>query len=899
MMRWYQRLFRRSLTEKHLDAELRFHLEQQIADYVAAGMTPKEARRRARLDFGGLDQVKEECRDVGAARFIETLIQDVRYGLRQLRRNPGFTAVAVLTLALGIGATTAIFSVVDAVMLKMLPVAHPEQLVLLRWESPHETTDYLPYPTFDDLQKHDLVFSGMFGFHGLPLATSIEGKPGLAAGQLVSGSFFQTLGVKASIGRTFTSEEDRVPGGDPVAVISYDYWKRQFALNLSAVGKSLVLNGTPFTIIGVTPPGFFGVTVGDSPDIWIPLMMEAQVMDGKPLLDDPKSWWLEVMARRKPEISELKATAAINVLYQQIARQQAGTRLSPEAERELAQEKIAIVSASKGLSDLRSRFSKPLLVVMALVSILLLIACANIASLALARASARHKEMAVRSALGAGRLRLMRQLLTESLLLAIMGGSLGLLLAYWGDSLLLLLLSTSGTSVAPVLHPDAHVFIFALCVSVLTGILVGGAPTWNVTRIDLNASLKAHARSFAAGSQNGRSPWELRRVLVVSEIAMALLLLVGAGMLVRSLEKLNDVDPGFDQKDVLLIPVDPTLTGYQGTRLTILYKRLVDAVSSVPGVQSESLSALPPMTSAQWRTGVFVQGHIPGPHENTTALMNMIGPGFFRTLGIPMLQGRDFTLRDNATAPEVAIINETMARHYFGHDLPIGKRLSFRGPGGGEIEIIGVAKDIKYNSLREVAPRMIYVPYLQTPSASLPFGMTLEVRTAGNPDNYVGSIRGAIRSVESKIPILGFTTLAERVNQSLGQDRLVAELSSFFGLLALLLASVGLYGVMTYMVTQRTSEIGIRMALGAQRLDVLWLVLREALGLVAIGLACGVPVTLAFTRIISNQLYGITPYDLLSFAVVILFLTAVAALAGYIPARRAMKVDPIEALRHE
>lgn len=832
--------------------------------------------------------------------FIQDLIQDVHYGLRQLRRNPGFTAVAVITLALGIGANTAIFSVVDTVMLRTLPVAHPKQLVqlIMRWE-PRETTNYMSYPTFAGLQKHNQVFNGMFSFKNLQLATSIDGKPGLAAGQLVSSNFFQVLGVKAIRGRSFTSEENPVPGGDPVAVISYSYWNRQFALNAAAVGKSVVLNGVPFTIIGVMPKGFFGIAMGDSRDIWIPLMMQAQVMDGRSLLNDPKSWWLEVMARLKPGASEARAVAGINLIYQRIARQQMGTQISPDSERELAQEKITLAPASKGISGLRSRFAQPLLIVMALAGILLLIACANIASLTLAKARSRQKELAMRSALGAGRLRLARQLLTENLLLAAIGGALGLLLAYWSKHLLLLLLSTNSAFIEIGFGLNAHLFEFTLGVSALAGILVGAAPAWGAAHMNLNAALKASTRSLSAGSRNGRSPWELRRALVVSEIAMSLLLLAAAGMLVRSLEKLKDVNPGFDQNDVLLAPVDPTLTGYRGIRLAALYKRLVDAVSAVPGIQSVSLSALPPMTSARWRTGVFVQGRIPAPGENTTALMNMIGPDFFKTLRIPLLQGRDFTLRDSASVPEVAIINETMARYYFGHEPPVGKRLSFQGPGEGEIEIIGVAKDIKYSSLRETAPRMIYVPYLQTPPGSLPFGMTLEIRTAGNPDSYIGSIRDAIRSVESEIPILGFTTVAEHVNESLGQDRLVAQLSSLFGALALVLASIGLYGVMTYMVTRRTAEIGVRMALGAQRSDVLWMVLRESLGLAAAGLALGALVWLALGRFISSQLYDVTPYDPLTLGIVLVILTWVTLVACYIPARRAAKVDPMVALRHE
>jgi predicted permease len=828
-----------------------------------------------------------------------TIFQDLRYGLRMLAKNPGFTAVAVLTLALGIGANTAIFSVINVVLLRMLPVSHAEELVFLRWESPHNVTEYLPYPMFDRLRKGNEVFAGMFGFHSLRLATNFDGKPGLAAGQLVSGNYFSVLGVRTMIGRRFTAEEDGVPGGDPFAVISYGYWKRQFGLDPAAVGKSIVLNGVPFTIIGVTPPEFFGLTVGDSRDIWIPLAMQAAVMDGRSLLNDSKSWWLEVMARGKPGISAQQAVAALNVLYQGIARQQAGTQLSAETERELADEKIALVPASKGLSDLRDRFSEPLLILMVLVGILLLIACANIANLALARATARQKEMAVRAALGAGQLRLIRQLLTESLLLAGLGGTLGLLFAFWGDDLLVTLLASSGTPVALSLHPDAHVLAFTAGVAILAAILFGSAPAWRAARTDLNAALKASARTLATPAARGRSHWGLRKLLVAGEVAMSLLLLVGAGMLARSLERLRNVAPGFDPTNVLLASVDPTLTGYRGTRLMNLYKQLTDAVSAVPGVRSASLCAPPPMSGAQWRTGVFVQGHVPGANEATTALMNLIGPDFFKTLRVPLPQGRDFTLRDDATAPLVAIINETMARFYFGDGSPVGKRLSFRGPEAGEIEIVGVAQDTKYNSLREATPRLIYLPYLQTPPASLPFGMTLEVSTAGSPESYAGSIRDAMRTVASDLPIMGFTTLAEEVNRSLGQERLVAELSSFFGLLALILASIGLYGVMTYMVARRTSEIGIRIALGAQRRDVLWMVLREALELVAMGTACGLPLAVIFARLISSQLYGISPYDPWAVCVAIALLVSVAAIASFIPARRATKVDPMVALRYE
>jgi predicted permease len=897
-MRWYRRLFQRARTERQLDAELRSHLERQIADYIAAGASPEEARRRARLEFGGLDQVKEECRDVGAARFIETLIQDLRYGVRQLRRSPGFTAVAVITLALGIGANTAIFSAIDAVMLKFLPVSHPEQLVFLRWQSSHSTTDYFPYPIFDQLSKHSQVFTGLVAFHSLNLATRVDREPGLAAGQLVSGNYFSVLGVRPVIGRTFTPEEDRIPGADPYAVISYRYWENRFGRTLSVVGRSIELNGVPFTIIGVMPPTFFGLSVGDSRDLWIPLMMQAQVMDGKSLLNDPKSWWLQVMARRKPEIPEQQAAAAINVLYQRYAREQAGTHLSPEARNELAHEHIALLTAGRGLSSLRDRLSEPLIVLMALVGLVLLIACANIASLVLARATARRRELAVRIALGAGRLRLFRQLLTESLLLAALGGALGLLFARWGDDLLLALMSGAGTPVALGFQINSVVLIFTAAIALGTGLLFGCMPAWEAARLNVNVAIKPSVGGSSASTAH-RPHWETRKLLVMGEVAMALLLLAGSGMLIRSLQKLKDVSPGFNDHGVLLVTVDPTLIGYQGNRLANFYKQANLAVSALPGVQSVSLSALPPMTNARWRTGVFVQGHIPGAQEQTTARLNFVGPRYFHTLEIPLLEGREFTPRDDAAAPKVAIINEAMARFYFGNESAVGRRLSFIGPGHGEIEIVGVTRNTKLNSLREATPHMMYVPYLQTPPASLAYSMTAEIRTAGSPDAAVGAVRQAIRRIDPDTPILGFTTLAQQVDESLAQERLVARISTLFGLLALFLASVGLYGVMAYTVARRTGEIGIRMALGARRMQVLWMVLGEALRLVAAGIVFGIPLVVVFGRLISSQLYGISPADPLSILGAIVLLAAISALATYVPARRAAKVDPMMALRHE
>ena len=714
----------------------------------------------------------------------------------------------------------------------------------MRWESPHVKTDYLPYPTFKQLRDNSRAFDGMFAFCSLALATSVDGAPGMAAGQLVSGNFFSMLGVQPTVGRTFTFDEDRIPGGDPVAVISYRYWKRQFGLDPAAVGKSIALNGVPFTIVGVTPPGFEGVRVGDTRDIWIPMMMQAQVMDGRSLLDDPKAWFFQIMARRKPGVSLEQASANLNVAYQQTARQETGARMTPQVERDLANQKIELLPASNGLSDVRDRLAQPLLVLMALVGLVLLIACSNVASLLLARASARQKEMAVRAALGAGRVRLVRQLFTESVLLATLGGVAGLLLARYADDLLLVLPLVNGGRLVLSLQPDATILIFTALIAMMAAFFFGSAPAWDTARIDLNAALSSNTRGVVTGTGSGRSRWSVRKLVVMGEVALSLLLLAGAGMLLHSLQRLREVNPGFNPDGVLLLRVDPALVGYRENRIVNFYKRLADDAAALPGVRSVGLAAVPPISLGQWRTGVFVQGHLPGANEDTTVAWNLISPNLFRTLEIPLLQGRDFTPQDDSAAPKVAIVNQAMARFYFSNQSAVGKRLSFAGPGGGEIEIIGVVGDTKSAGLRDATGRMLYLPYLQAPPGSSTVGMTLEIRTAGNPESLVGTVRQAIRGVDSQVPIRGYMTLVGEVDNSLAQERVVAQLSSFFGLLALLLASLGLYGVMAYTVARRTGEIGVRMALGARGSQVLWMVLRESLEIVGLGVLIGIPLVL-------------------------------------------------------
>jgi predicted permease len=811
-----------------------------------------------------------------------------------LRRSPGFTTMAVLALALGIGANTAIFSLIDAVLLKMLPVKNPEQLFLLA--QPHRPKgDLFPYASFEWLRDRNPVFSGMLTFGGaISWNVNVAGHAELARGQVVSSSYFSVLGVDTMIGRAFTENDEKVPDGQPVAVISYGFWRRRFAREPTAVGRTIIVNGTPFIIIGVTPPEFFGTSVGEYPDVWVPITMLPQAMPGT-LSSHPRIGW-RIMARLKPGVTEPQAQAALSVIFQQMLTEEAGSRWTRQLQRNILEQRVELRSGSQGLSSLRQQFSKPLLVLMTIVVLVLLIACANVANLLLARASARQKEIAVRLAIGATRMRLVQQLLTESVLLAMMGGALGLLFAAWGSSLLVRLVSEGPMALSIYLSPDLRILAFTTAVSLLTGILFGVAPAFQATRVDLTPALKEKGGHSTSRKQARSLPWD--KLLVVAQVALSLLLLIGAGLFVSSLQKLKSLDAGFNTDHVVLFTVDPTLRGYQGAQVTRLYKDILQQITAIPGIRSASVSRISLIGGGANTGSVSVQGYASRPNEDDTAYMNQVGPNFFETMGIPILLGRGFGPQDDESAPKVAVVNEVMARYYFPKDSPIGKRFGWGRPEtSGQIEIVGLVKDAKYDNLRTSPPRTIYMPLFQAPDQRRP--MTFEVRTVGNPTSMIAAVRHAIQSIDKDLLVFDVKTQAEQVNESLTQERLIATLSSFFGLLALLLACVGLYGLMSYTVLRRTNEIGIRVALGAQPGDILWLVLGETMLLILAGVAIVVPIALAATRLVSTFLFGLTPTDSTTITIATLLLIAVAALAGYLPARRASRVDPMVALRYE
>jgi predicted permease len=895
-------LFRRKAMETELDEELRAHLEHQVGKYVRLGMPREEAAHRARLEFGGLDQVREECRDARGVNFIETLIQDVRYGLRMLGKNPGFTAVAVLTLALGIGANTAVFSAMNAVMLKTLPVKNPEQLVILKWVAPSvESLPYkgysgwtgcpytegrpngcsFSYPMFEQLRSLPKVFSGFFGFVGpMRLTVAANGQAGLAWGELVTGQFFSTLGVQPILGRALIPQ-DYTPDASPVVVISYGYWERRFGKDPSVIGKGITVNAHPFTIVGVAPPEFFGLQMGWPRDFWMPLARQSELPLGYDTFTDPQTWWINTAARLEPGVTREQAQAAADVTFHQGLS--AATKKNP---RDLPW--IELAPLARGLYALRREFSKPLFILMTLVGLVLLIACANVAGLMLARGASRQREVAVRLAIGAGRARLVRQFLTESILLAVMGGGAGLLFALWGVGLLRNFIAFGwDKSLTADIRPDLTVLGFTVLVSVLTGLIFGLAPALRGTRVDVTPSLKGEM--LGGRGRKGRLRLGFAKALVALQVALSVLLLVGAGLFVRTLRNLENENLGFNKRSLLLFSLEPESSGYDKPRS--LYQELQRRIGGFPGVLSVSYSDQALISKSYFSDDVTLADD---KVEDVRVLC--VGPQFFETLQVPVLLGRGISPQDTEKSPRVALINEALARHLAHHPNPLGLRFrTGQDTKGPEIEIVGIVASTKYDQVREDPPPTLYVPYPQSDRASV----TFEVRTSGDPKAVIGDIRRLVGDLAKDVPLFDVKTQEEQIAQTLLLERMVARLSGLFSLLALVLACVGLYGLMSFAVARRTAEIGLRMALGAERSDVLWVILRESLVLVVIGIALGVPATWGATRFISSMLYGLTPHDPATMIGAAFLILAIAGLAAYLPARRATKVDPMVALRYE
>ena len=887
-MKWWRRKER----ERDLERELRSHLEAEAEEQRDRGVGEEEARYAARRALGNTALVSEDVREIWGWMWLERLMQDARYGMRMLRKNPVFASIAILTLGLGIGANTAIFTLINAVMLRSLPVKDPEQLVFFS-RSNIEGNDWssFPYPFYREVRDQNTVFAGVICQSGMAPSLSMNGSSERVTGELVSGNFFEVLGIKPYIGRLFTSDDDRAPRAHPVVVLSYGFWKRRFGSDPSVVGTTIRLNTTPMTVIGVSAPGFESLNLGSSPDIRAPMMMLSEMAPRATPLESRGDWWLRIAGRLKPGVWTERARAAIHLMM--IAYMEENNAGHPRTEyekRRFASERLLLLPAGKGARGLAKSLSRPLFVLMGVVGAVLLIACLNIANLVLARTAKRKREIAVRLALGAARSRLIRQLLTESFLLAILGAVLGVATAYWGAKVLLTLLAPNQVTLSLNITPDYRVLGFTLLTSICATLLVGLAPSWQAVGLDVSPNLKGDTSMLSGLRLSGR------KLLVSVQVSLSLTLLIGAGLFLRSLHNLRNIETGFDREDVLQLTMDPTLVGYKAEQLNGFYREVVSRVSALPGVRSASFANIGLLSGSIWGSGIKIEGHRsreggdPGPDRN------IVGPGYFTALRIPILLGRDFSLRDGKSAPNVAIVNEKFAKFYFGNRKPLGAHI---GPEGEATEytVVGVAKDARYAHLREETPRFWYIPYEQFPRPLT--ALNLYVRTVGDPEKMVAVVRQQIQAIDSAVPVFNIRTLDSQIEQDVANDRFVALLSTFFSALAAILAALGLYGVLAYWVAGRTHEIGIRMALGAERGNVLWLVLREAISLVVTGLAVAIPAALGLTRLIGSMLYGIHGVDRVALVGATSLMCSVALLAGYLPARRATKIDPTVALRYE
>ncbi|MHB8640240.1 MAG: ABC transporter permease, partial [Candidatus Acidiferrales bacterium] len=836
---------------------------------------------------------------------VTTLWQDLRYAVRMLFKSPGFTAVAVLTLALGIGANTAIFSFTDQVLLRMLPVPHPEQLVVLRspgpnpgstWSDSEKGAASFSYPLYKDLRDRTSVFSGLLACFPVDVNVSGHGATESAHGELVSGNFFDTLEVRPALGRVLMPSDETAPGANPVAVLSYAYWTRQFGADPSILNKPLTVNGTSLTVVGVARAGFDGVQVGAMPDIFIPITMKPQMAPNDFLaLADRTAHWVAILGRLKPGMTRARAQAALQPIYSPILKSDAKLlKLSGIRLKQFLAKPLQLEEGSHGRPILQHDARQPLIFLMAMVGLVLLVACANLASLLVARGEARQREIAVRLALGAGRWRLVRQLLTESLLIGVAGGAAGLAVASWCLTTMVGAIPAGIGMTGMQAGLDLRVLWFALALTIVTSVLFGLAPAMRATRVNLQTTLKDQGSSVSEGRSNVR----LRKILIVAQVALTVVLLAGAGLLARTLTNLERTNLGVQTSHVLQFSVEPELNGDSPARTLAFANNARREIAALPGVRSVTASVMSIFGNDDSSSNITPEGYAMHPDEDTNVRMNWIGPNYFSTLGIPLVAGREFSDADTAKSEKVVIINEKLARRFFAGRNPIGLDIA-QGAGNNihpGMEIVGIVKDSKWDDARTKVSPFLYIPYSQFPQLGF---LTFYVRTERDPAQMAATLHATVERLDPNLPVNDMRTLTEQVSNSMFNDRLVATLSISLALLAALLAALGLYGVLAYVVARRTRELGIRMALGAQQRDVLRLVLGEGARLALIGVACGVVVALALTHLMRSLLFGVSVTDPLTFIGVSLLLTLVALLACYIPARRAMRTDPMIALRYE
>jgi predicted permease len=896
----------RDRLEADMQAELENHLALMIDDLIARGYAPGEAARRARISLGSAMVHKERMRASLGLRWLDELIADLRYAVRKLRNSPGFTAIAAASLALAIGANTTIVAVGKQLLFDRLAISHPEELRLLRWvgdgheavhgmwgdfdSNPHGTTSSVfSYPVFEQLRSHNTALQNLVGFKEDGMNATVRGHAQRVDADMVSGDFFAAINIPAQLGRTLQPSDDSTPGSGAVAVISDGLWLREFARSPSVLGQSITLNQTQFTVVGVAPRGFTGVkNVQQGPDLYVPLSMQP-VIDPKgktSLLTDPTLWWVNIVARAKPDVPVSTAQAALDVQLGAATRATipvSGTDTIPRLE---------LVDGSRGLHFGDDEFRKPLYVLIALTGFVVLLACANIANLLLARGAQRQREMSVRLAMGAGRVRILRQLLTESLLLAALGGAGGLLLAYAGRNVLPGLLINAWERNDFNTPIDWTVFAFTAAVTLVTGILFGLAPAWLAARAEVSSSLKESAQS-ATRRRKGLSG----KSIVVFQIALSTLLVLGAGLFLRTLIKLNSVNVGFEADHLLLFDISPPARRYPAPKDVQLHKQLEQRLAAVPGVEMVAPASIPYIAQSMGNTDFLPEGEVFDERKRQAEFENTVGINFFPTMRIPIVAGRGFGPQDTPSSLKVGVINESLARKRFPGIDPVGKRFKAdRDPKGDWIQVVGICADTKYSNLTDEPPGQFFLPYVQQAEAG---SLVYQVRTHMRAEQLVPVLQRVVQSVDPDLPMIDVRTQRQQINATMQIQRALAALTSGFGVLALALACVGIYGVMAYTVSQRTNEIGIRLALGARPAQLRAMILRESTWLALAGVVAGVAAALLLTRAVKSMLYGIEPYDPLTFAGGVLLLMAVGVAASWIPARRAAGVQPMEALRHE
>ncbi len=910
---WMRAMTARRRLEAEMEAELTNHIEARTADLIRAGHTPDEAARRARVELGPALMHKENMRASLGLRWIDELVADVRYAMRMLRKSPGFTAIAVGSLALGIGANTAIFTVAQHMLLDRLDVPHPEQLKMFYWSEPKEGIvqemwgwwDDLPgggqvstsfsYPVYEQMRRANKSLADVFAFRPYGRMTvTIGGQAEAADAEMVSGNYYSTLGVRPELGRGIEERDDGEVGSGPVVTISDRLWRDRFGRTADVVGKSILVNATPMTIVGVNPPGFTGAySAQGAPDILLPFSMQPIVApqelgsDKEPSLLQSKSlWWVLVMGRAKPGVSRAKAEAELNVALN------AAVRATMPVKKDSVLPHLLLRDGSRGQNPNTDGLEKPVAVLMALSGLVLLLACANLANLLLARVGARQREMSVRLALGAGRWRILRQTMTESLLLSLMGGAMGLLLAWAMRNVLPRMLADSWAPPAFAAKFSWPIFLFAAAMSIVTGLLFGLGPAWQATRVQVSSSLKDSGQTLTR-RRRGLSG----KAIVAFQVALSMVLVAGAGLFVRTLMRLQGSAVGFHSHNLLLFTVQLPESRYpKGASIRVL-QRLEERLASVAGVEQETLTYVPLLSGNAMANTFLPEGMQRKAEGNPSVLANDVGADFFAAYGIRILAGRGFDGSDTSTSRKVAVINQSLASKYFASLNPIGKTFERGRNHPVTVEIVGVCADAKYNRVRKDAEPTFYAPYFQDDNGLQV--ATFAVRTSLAGETLLPSLRSAVRQVDPNLPMLDVRTQDEQIAANLRQERIFAILTSGFGVLALVLASVGIYGVMAYSVSQRTNEIGIRLALGAQSRQVRGMILRESTGLAAIGIVAGLAGAIVLARLIKSMLYGIAPDDPLTLGAGVGLLLAVALVSSWIPARRAAGVQPMEALRHE